>query len=306
MPDLDYDVYIDEQDIPDISSIKPDNPEDYKCAPTKTFENGSCIPLNLLVEMAHAYNEKNSDKLKLCRTIETLNPQKYKKYLVDEFSKRLSNVCDSQKCWVKQDFVNRLEGKLREELSKNTYRPVGPGGKFTWLNTFNINDVMSQYEHKYTDFKFLGALPIDFDELPGLGIKNLNFDQVCKNENKKRWGVVFNLDEHYKDGSHWVAMYADFNKGEVYFFDSYGVEPEPRIRKFMRRCARYMENKLNLTPKCDYNKTKHQQDGSECGVYSINFILRMLKGETFEEINGKRMPDEEVNKCREVYFTKPK
>jgi Ulp1 family protease len=52
-----------------------------------------------------------------------------------------------------------------------------------------------------------------------------------------------------------------------------------------------------------HNKIRHQQKGSECGVYSINFILRLLKGETFDEITNNITLDEEVNKCRKVYFT---
>lgn len=291
-------------DIEEVSSVKVDNSEDKRCAPTKTFEDGSCIPLYLLVEMAKAYNEENkTNQIKLSSTLETLNPGKYKKHLVKEFSNRLNNVCDSQRCWVRQKFVTRMEKRMEEELKRNTHRPTGPGGKFTWLNTFNINDVMGQYEHKYNDFKFLGAVPIDFDELPSLGIKNMDFDKVIKNDGKKRWGIIFNLDEHDKDGSHWVGMYANFNNGNVYFFDSYGMEPEQRIRKFMRRCARYMKEKLNKSPKVDYNKMRHQYKGSECGVYSINFILKMLGGEDFYKMNSKRISDEEINKCRAVYFT---
>ena len=51
---------------------------------------------------------------------------------------------------------------------------------------------------------------------------------------------------------------------------------------------------------------KHQQGNSECGVYSINFILRLLKGKSFDHITSKRLSDEKVNKCRNVYFNKNK
>jgi hypothetical protein len=53
-----------------------------------------------------------------------------------------------------------------------------------------------------------------------------------------------------------------------------------------------------------YNKKQHQFKNSECGVYSINFIIRLLKGETFNEITENITKDDEMNNCRNVYFRK--
>ena len=52
------------------------------------------------------------------------------------------------------------------------------------------------------------------------------------------------------------------------------------------------------------NKTPHQKGNSECGVYSLNFIIRMLDGESFNDISKNRIDDSQINKFREVYFTK--
>jgi hypothetical protein len=35
----------------------------------------------------------------------------------------------------------------------------------------------------------------------------------------------------------------------------------------------------------------------------MNFILRLLKGESFFDITNNITKDDDVNKCREVYFT---
>ena len=35
-----------------------------------------------------------------------------------------------------------------------------------------------------------------------------------------------------------------------------------------------------------YNQTRHQYKNSECGVYSVNFILRLLKGDSFDKITN--------------------
>jgi hypothetical protein len=295
------------QDIDNIrsSEIKPNSERDYRCAPSKQFKDGSCITLNGLVALAEGYNKTYDDKIKLKPKLETINPSLYKKYLIKQFNKRLDNVCDNQRCWLKQDFVKNVTDQMKRDLLFNTYRPKGPQGKFTWLNTLNINDVMKQYEDKYKDFLYLGTVPADFDDLPYLGIKNLNFDDLIK-KGKTKIGIIFNLDNHNQDGSHWVSLYSDIKNGKIYFSDSYGLPPEPRFRKLMRRIARYSRHQLNIPEdKLDirHNKTRHQRGNSECGVYSINFILRNLKGDTFDKIVGTRISDDNVNKCRKVYFT---
>ena len=35
-----------------------------------------------------------------------------------------------------------MKKELKYTLKKNTFRPPGPQGSFTWLNTFNINNVV--------------------------------------------------------------------------------------------------------------------------------------------------------------------
>ena len=284
------------------ADVAPKSDKDKRCAPSLSFKDGSCIPLNALVKMANAYNkEYPNNKIRLDSTYETLAPNKYKMYLVYNFKKNIKS-CDDQQCWLKQSFMKHLNKVVKEELEKDTFRPASPEGKFTWLNTTNIDDVMAQYEVKYPEFKYLSTVPIDFDELPRYGLKNINFQNLL-DKGKTKIGVVFNLDEHHQGGSHWVSLFADLDKGTCYFSDSYGVEPEPRIRKFMTRIANFLKQ-IGKTPVVDYNKMQHQRGSNACGVYSINFIVRQLRGVTFDELTKKRLADSEVNKCREFYFTK--
>ena len=74
-----------------------------------------------------------------------------KKHLVLQLTDRLKDVCDDQICWLKQDFIKELNDLDAQE---NTFRPEGPQGRFTWLNTTNIDDIMKQYENKYTGKKY--------------------------------------------------------------------------------------------------------------------------------------------------------
>lgn len=290
--------------IEEILQLKeePVGEEDKKCAPSKIFENGSCIPLDDLIEMANAYNAENENNKIILYSQLNLNPKQFKLYLLKQFKKRFANVCDNQKCWIEQRFMKNINKQTKQELNKFTWRPEGPDKPDGWLNTLQINDVMAQYEKKYIDYKFLGAVPIDFEDL-NLEISKINFENLINKEKKTKIGVVYNLDPHDKPGSHWCALYADLKAGQILFSDSYGVRPHKNIRKFMRTIARFCQNNLAIRDiVVDFNKERAQFLGSECGVYGVSFILRMLKGESFEEINKSKISDAKINKCRRVYF----
>lgn len=272
--------------------------QDKKCAPAKKYISGSCISLEYLLKIADAYNKHNTNKIDLSTSHEILNPNKYKLYLVKQLKTKIPQ-CDNQRCWLTQGFMKDLKRDDREDLLANTFRPEGPAGKFTWLSTTNIDMVMMQYHEKYPEFQFLGAVPIDVDDLSMYGIKDLEFGA----NNKTKYGVVYNLDEHYKNGSHWVGLYFDIKSGHIYFSDSYGIAPEKRIVAFINRIAAYLK-KNNIKPVIEYNKTQHQQGSSECGMYSLYFIISLLEGMSFIDASSKRIPDEFVNKLRDVYFIK--
>jgi hypothetical protein len=288
--------------IPYIKEEKviPKNESDKKCGPTISFENGSCIPLNLLVKMALTYNKRYRDNsIQLFDTLEELSPDKYKIYLLFEFQKRFKNTNHSE--WINNKIFDNMNKEDKELLQTSIFRPEGPQGQFQWLSTIDINKTLAQYENKYPDFVFLGAVPIDFNELDYYPFQKMNFNDF-KKQGKNKLGVIFNLDEHYKGGSHWVSLYSDLEKGQVYFSDSYGRKPEKRISNFMDRIKNYLEtcNIDNIDVR--HNPTQHQRGNSECGVYSINFLLRLLKGKTFDHLTRKRLTDEKVNKCRLRYF----
>ena len=70
----------------------------------------------------------------------------------------------------------------------------------------------------------------------------------------------------------------------------------------MRRFEKFYNQNGGSKPTILYNKHRHQYKGSECGVYSINFIIRLLDGETFEHITRNKTLDDEMNECRKKYF----
>lgn len=289
-----------------------------RCAPSKKYTNGSCFSTDSLKKIAHAYNRKNNTQIDVDTS---------KKELVEQLTKTFTN-CKTQTCWLSSDIVKSLND---EEINQYTFRPIGPQKQYEWLSTLHIDDVINQYESVYKDFVFLGAVPNDFQKLHGLGLteKEFEFDDFIKNK-KTKLGLVINTDNHNQSGSHWVGLYIDLLKKQIYYFDSVGKPPSREVKKFITRTTDFMfkdigvgkimgmiktikdpiisqkymsllQNKLS-TADIRYNNIQHQKKNTECGVYSINFILRNLKGESFDDITKNITTDDQVNKCRNVYF----
>jgi hypothetical protein len=56
----------------------------------------------------------------------------------------------------------------------------------------------------------------------------------------------------------------------------------------------------------EYNKKRHQYGGSECGMYSMNFLIESLKGKTLMDIEKKSITDRDVNLLRNYLYRPPK
>ncbi len=275
-----------------------------RCAPSKTFTQGSCFTYDNLVTIAEEYNNTYNDKIKL-----SSDKKELLRELTHKMKKRYS--CTDQLCWMRSKVVKNTKD---DDILKNTFRPNGPKKQFEWLSTTDINKVMEQYEFKHKDFLFLGALPYDFEELPIYKMNELDLDELAEDKISKI-GAVINLDTHDMSGSHWVGLYIDTHKRSIYFFDSFGKRPGRRISIFIRKILAHMHKSKNFdandfmskyqdSDKYDirFNKTQHQFKNSECGVYSMNFIIRLLGGETFDEIVNNITNDDKMNSCRKKYF----
>lgn len=297
------------------------NIDDTKCAPSKKYKDGSCFTTDSLKKIVGSYNKKNK------QNIDVNLP---KKELVKKITDILKNKCDDQACWLRQEIVTNIDDN--DEIVDNTLRPEGPKGKYQWLSTLDIDKVMAQYHSVHKDFIFFGAVPYDFEDIGVLDLKVPElFENMIRN-GKTRFGIVINLDSHNMSGSHWVGLYADFNKNQAYFFDSVGKKPRKKIKKFINGIVKYMYNKqygkkldINDVVKSlnnnnlnneyitnlknfdiQFNKVQQQYKDTECGVYSINFIIRLLEGETFDHISHNITKDDKMNENRKTYFRNAK
>jgi hypothetical protein len=242
----------------------------------------------------------------------------------DEISKKTGKPVTDQiflGCGVGEEHC-LLDKTGWDEKQKNKYRtqylrprrPIAWDAKpNTWLDNFNIADCMKQYETVFPWFTFLGVFPIDFsapDPYQKDGVKQCLYKETCElnlieeyeKKNKRGIGMIFNLDPHDKGGSHWVALYINIENRSnpmVGYFDSYGYKVPPMIARLMRSFKLQIKH-------CSlgYNARRFQFGGSECGMFSMYFIICMLHGISFKQFCKDAVNDEYMLQLRTILFSK--
>jgi len=117
--------------------------------------------------------------------------------------------------------------------------------------------------------------------------------------------MIFNLDPHYKEGSHWVAMFLDLDKNFIFFLDSNGIEIPSEINVLKNRIKKQCKDDLHKKIKfIDNAPTVHQEKDGECGMYSIYTVVMLLDEKlTPRRIKNKPISDDKMNKYRKIFYT---
>lgn len=286
-------------------SMKPMN-----CSPLKDKIDDSCYTPSILNTIKDAYNENHkNNQITVTDT----------KQIWLELKNNLD--CTKEDCWLNQI----KDAKLKKKIDRYVFAPDKPPewekNPNEWLSNFDIMNVLEQYELTYKNFDFIGPTPIDFDKI----INNeCVWEELCKfsikrhiKNGKNKIGVIFNLDEHDESGSHWVSLFVDVDAHLIFYFDSAGSEIPSEIKKLVERIQKEsIDENLGEFIFEQNAPYVHQNGNSECGVYSLFFIITMLT----RRINGlnrekemsiddlkqlfksKRLSDEYIEKYRNIYF----
>jgi len=270
---------------PSIGRVRPDH---------------GCLPLEVLKAVA--------EKLGLAPTMAG-------KELRDEINKKIGVKAPGERTFLDALPISANEKRI---LASKYLRPPMPKGWISdpdmWLDSNNIKHVLDQEEENHTkngkkEFEFMGPFPIDFAAPDPYsksdGEKKCLQREICEirvekalANGTKSIGIVYNLDPHYKSGSHWVANYIDMEKHMCYYFDSYGIEPPPQVATFMKWLTT-QDPKMKL----QYNKRKLQSSNTECGMYCIYVIICLLYGQEFVEITRRKPKDDFMIDMRDWLFS---
>jgi len=247
--------------------------------------------------------------------------RKTKRALWKLINRHFFDLCKGDEtCWLD---APEIRGTRAAAAAESELRPRMPDewskDMHTWLTNLDIEKVMRQYERKYKTFKFMGVFPMDFASPRDYGDGCVS-DAMCQVNVEAllaagitQIGAVLNLDNHNQSGSHWVGLFADFNRAAprgrfgVFYYDSNAVEPPKEVVAFQNKLAEQVKA-LRMGGRdfaAHHNTRRHQFGNSECGIFSMHFIEQMLKGSTFKMIMNAKAYDKAMNKLRSVYYRPP-
>jgi len=267
-----------------------------RCNPAVTRKSkNKCLPTKIYSEISKKVRVKNSD-IRAQKLFEAVGCKDGEEH-----------------CLLDKAPIN---DELKKDLRKQYLRPRRPktwdSDPDMWLDNYNIMAVMKQYEEAIPWFKFLGVFPIDFsapDPYKHDGGQKCLYNELCSIQLKKEYekgirgiGIIFNLDPHYKGGSHWVGLYIDIHnikKPFVSYFDSYGYKTPPLIARLMRS----LKLQIN-TCELGFNARRFQYGDSECGMFSMYFIICMICGISFKDFCKDTVDDGFMLQLRQILFAK--
>jgi hypothetical protein len=206
-----------------------------------------------------------------------------------------------------QTTMDQLDANFRPRYPKSWKK-----NPTEWLTNFNIEHVMKQYETAYNCFTFIGPSPIDFDKPSEFDNNACVCNALCNfnvsdsiNRGKTKIGIIFNTDPHNKQGEHWISLFMNLKTGKIFFYDSVGDKMPKEVSVFIKRVltqGKHMKPSLILT--VDSNEgVEHQKKNTECGMYSLFFIIQMLTDTiTPNYIKTQDLPDKYMVDLRKRMF----
>ena len=286
-----------------------------KCNPLfdgKTIASNSCYTTSVLKDLKKAYNHSHkSDPIK------TDDPKTIWKELRDRLK------CTKEDCWLQAIKDEKTRRKIKEYIFAPHHPKEWNHNPNEWLSNIDIFNVLSQYEDRYSNFEFIGPSFIDFaspsedDVCVSTELCKFSLGELMKRK-KDKIAIVFNLDKHTGPGTHWVSMFVDIKDKFIFYFDSAGTKIPSEIMKLVKT----IQEQGHMMPKPIRFKFyqnapfEHQFSNTECGMYSLFFIITMLTNEVEEPKQYKfksykdrifffkkvRITDKYVEKLRGEYF----
>lgn len=248
---------------------------------------GSCYTDKVILKIRNEYNREKDPAAKILETDPTAVWRRLKELLTG---------CAKEDCWLSEI----KDPVLRKQLDRFIFAPDKPPewkkNPTEWLSNYDILGVLEQYEAAYPEFEFIGPTSIDFDsklkdgacveaELCAIDVPKL------VRSGKSKIAAVFNLDKHDEPGSHWVSLFIDADAKLVFYFDSANNRTPPQIKGLIDRIQAQIAKDMPTTrkdQKFQYvrNTVTHQHNNTECGMYSLFFIITMLTGQS--ELNKNK------------------
>ena len=276
------------------------------CSPKKSDIHGTCLDKNMILKIAKSLNKlvkKNNNlrRINLNQSFENIH---------GDICLNIQNIskCNSEACWMKiKSLMEQFD--INEDQFKTNFKPLMPQSwkqnYNKWLTTTEIEDCLNQHMEADNNFYFYGAVPIDFKKCSVSNLCSFNIKKHLS-QGQSKIGIIFNTDPSTKDGEHWISMYIDLGKHNsnhcgIYYFDSYGKKPCKEINELIHKIKKQgLINNRNII--YFYNDISYQKQNTQCGMYAIHFIKKMLEGLSFQKYLQTSLNDNLMLNLRKEYF----
>ena len=214
--------------------------------------------------------------------------------------------CDSPSCIITKPNSNNMSRLLRVSI-----KPEGDVEGNTWVDSSQIERVLNSWRiyinPKTNKFYPMGYATIDFMTCSNSfnnRIRTLSLTQLIKKHNTA--AAIINTDNCNGNGIHWFPIFIDLRN------DVISLEYYNSVKKEMPKqiCAYFESLKKNYIEKggkrkvriCTMLSDDHQNQNSECGIYSLFYIYSRLEGISGEDLVSHALPDDKVHEIRKVIF----
>tara|TARA_B100001059_G_C17797831_1_gene564190 strand:+ start:610 stop:1737 length:1128 start_codon:yes stop_codon:yes gene_type:complete len=259
----------------------------------------SCFSKETLDEIVKGFNSQYKDD----HIDSKQNSTQLRKQLNEKLPQKIH--CTDDMCWIDKLIMNSsTKTKIKEQL----FRPQKPEKWISepnkWLTNHDIQNVLNQYNKAYPEFHFIGPSPLDYDTKPYE--TNCVCNRLCNFSLEKEYkkgirkiGITFNEDTHEKSGSHWVSFFIDLDDQFIMFFDSAGNTMLAPMKRFQDTVVDQGTKFFGKPFRVYRNHHEHQKRNTECGMYSLYFIIAMLLRKIDilqDDKHDNSVPDVRLNK----------
>ena len=263
-------------------------------SPDKIFNSGPCV------DGKFCFSEK---ALGLMRQVQDKNYQA----LISE-----SATPDSQLKLLYDDKTVDALGDLYVEEFTTRFKPHAPQNNKLFSN-FNINLVLQQLHRHEPSFKNFDCELMDFYNNPESPLgKSLNRNsellEGIKSGEILTFGTVPNTLLSTGDITrvgHWVALFGDFrgSKYTIEYYNSSGNNAPAKLFEWMNSLAKVIEEEIHC--ECiaiNVTNIASQKGPSECGIYSIHYVICRLLGIPYKQFREHKITDADINKLRKLFL----
>jgi len=228
--------------------------------------------------------------------------------LVIEEMKKILNLDNEAAIYENRSFQNYIGYTRAKKILNTEFKPIGPASGTALLDNFNIDDTIARWAKIAQDefgkkFYHIPFQMIDFDKT-GSELSKLDVNDLIKN-GYDAFGVVLNTDVSSGRGIHWFCLYGDLKTDPVRleYFNSSGYPPKPEVQVWLeRQIINLKKSGINAEYVYSTGGKQIQYSKTECGVWSLVYILSRLTDHPFHWIAQVGANDEDMISFRSRLF----